>query len=229
MPIADHGLVGDLRTCALVAADGTIDWYCPGRFDSPSVFAALLDGERGGAWRLIPVDGSTSTHQFYFPESAILITRFLTDEGVAEVHDFMPVLRPHDPDHRQRLVRRLVGVRGHTRLRMKLDARPAYGRAVAEVTGTDDGVLIEGPQVRLGLSATTGLDLADGTVTRRSTWTRATRCCSSWRPCRTAVSSRRARSATSPSCSTPPRGTGAAGWRSRPTPDGGGRWCTGRR
>ncbi|MDQ3382528.1 MAG: glycoside hydrolase family 15 protein [Actinomycetota bacterium] len=164
-PIADHGLVGDLRTCALVAADGTIDWYCPGRFDSPSVFAALLDGERGGAWRLIPVDGSTSTHQFYFPESAILITRFLTDEGVAEVHDFMPVLRPHDPDHRQRLVRRLVGVRGHTRLRMELDARPAYGRAVAEVTGTDDGVLIQGPQVRLGLSATTGLDLADGTVT----------------------------------------------------------------
>lgn len=102
--IADHGLIGDLRTCALVGTDGTIDWFCAPRFDSPSVFGAILDGDRGGSWRLAPTRGVTRSHQFYFPDTAVLITRFLTPNGVAEVHDFMPVTVKGDDRYRQRLV-----------------------------------------------------------------------------------------------------------------------------
>lgn len=78
--IADHGLIGDLRTCALVGTDGTIDWFCAPRFDSPSVFGAILDGDRGGSWRLAPAGGVTRSHQFYFPDTAVLITHFLSSQ-----------------------------------------------------------------------------------------------------------------------------------------------------
>jgi GH15 family glucan-1,4-alpha-glucosidase len=163
-PIAQHGLIGDLRTCALVGSDATIDWFCAPRFDSPSVFGSLLDPERGGAWTLEPIDGDASTNQFYLPDSNILVTRFLTEQGVAEVHDFMPILEPHDEEHRQRLVRRVVGVRGQVRLRTRLRARPDYGRVTPETSRVEDGVLILGDGVRLGLAASCDLDLEDGTV-----------------------------------------------------------------
>ncbi len=78
LPIEHHGLIGDLRTCALVGTDGTIDWFCAPRFDSPSVFGGLLDPDRGGAWRLEALDDNVRTSQFYLPDSNILVTRFMT-------------------------------------------------------------------------------------------------------------------------------------------------------
>ncbi|SEQ92860.1 glycoside hydrolase family 15 protein [Microlunatus flavus] len=155
--ISDHGMVGDLRTAALVATDGSIDWFCPGRFDAPSVFARLLDTDKGGSWDLRPVDGEVRAHQFYFPDSNILNTRFLTDEGMVEVHDFMPLLKPDDAEHRQRLVRRVQCVRGEIRLAMRLAARPDYARERPTLREVDGGVLIESASLRLGLSATADL------------------------------------------------------------------------
>jgi GH15 family glucan-1,4-alpha-glucosidase len=160
--IADHGLIGDLRTCALVAMDGTIDWFCSPRFDSPSVFGAILDTERGGSWSLTPSCEVSRTQQFYFPDTAVLITRFLTADGVAEVHDFMPVLGVGDPEHRQRIVRRVSGVRGKIRLRMRVDARPDYGRLRCQAQETPDGVLITGDGMRLGLIASADLTIEEG-------------------------------------------------------------------
>src|SRR5437867_13371759 len=90
LPIAEHGLVGDLHTVALVATDGTIDWYCCPSFDSPSVFGAILDADRGGRFVLKPRAGDHQTKQLYFPDSNVLITRFLPPDGVGEVEDFMP-------------------------------------------------------------------------------------------------------------------------------------------
>ena len=110
-PIAEHGVIGDLHTVALVAVDGTIDWYCCPDFDSPSVFAALLDADRGGFFRIAPLEivsyatrrcpdasspaaiaSAGSAHkQMYLPDTNVLITRFLDAEGVCEVQDFMPV------------------------------------------------------------------------------------------------------------------------------------------
>jgi GH15 family glucan-1,4-alpha-glucosidase len=163
--IAEHGLIGDLRTAALVGTDGTIDWFCAPRFDSPSVFASILDRENGGFWKIAPAGDPARTQQFYFPDSAVLATRFLTDSGVVEVHDFMPVLQAGDPDHRQRVVRRVMAVRGSASVHMHLDARPDYGRATCETETQERGVVLTGDGMRLGLSATTDLSVDGGLVT----------------------------------------------------------------
>ena len=89
--ISDHGLIGDLQTAALVTTDGTVDWFCCPRFDSPSVFGSLLDADKGGYFRIAPDRDDYVSRQLYFPDTAILITRFMTPDGVGEVTDFMPV------------------------------------------------------------------------------------------------------------------------------------------
>src|SRR4030088_404341 len=106
LPIAEHGLIGDLHTVALVGSEATIDWYCCPSFDSPSVFAAILDAERGGHFRLKPGAEEWTTKQLYFPDTNVLITRFLTGDGVGEVQAFMPVGEIRSCEHRQPLVRR---------------------------------------------------------------------------------------------------------------------------
>src|SRR6185503_11538382 len=93
LPISEHGLIGDMQSAALVGTDGTIDWYCPGRFDAPSIFASILDQRRGGHWSLQPRGDDWTSKQLYFPDTNVLITRFLSPAGVAEVNDFMPL--PH--------------------------------------------------------------------------------------------------------------------------------------
>src|SRR5271166_3277281 len=104
--IGDHGLIGDLQTGALVTTDGTVDWFCCPRFDSPSVFASLLDAKRGGYFKIAPTTSDYVTKQLYFPETAMLITRFMTPDGVGEITDFMPVIEGK-PTSRHRLVRQL--------------------------------------------------------------------------------------------------------------------------
>ncbi|WP_323792118.1 glycoside hydrolase family 15 protein [Nocardioides sp.] len=161
--IADHGMIGDLRTCALVSVAGTIDWFCAPRFDSPSVFGSILDPD-AGHWTLQVVDGATATRQFYYPDSAVLVTRFLTEDGVAEVQDFMPLLRAHDPDHRQHVVRRVTAVRGRVRIRTAVAPRLEYGKVLPELTETEHGVLITGDGIRLGLTATHDVSINDHTI-----------------------------------------------------------------
>src|SRR5262245_3978851 len=82
LPIAEHGLIGDLHTVALVGTDGTIDWYCCPRFDSPSVFGAILDADRGGLFRVAPAGGGWRSKQLYLPDTNVLITRFQMPGGV---------------------------------------------------------------------------------------------------------------------------------------------------
>ena len=130
-PIGDYGIIGDLHTVALVGTDGTIDWFCPERFDFPSVFAAILDKGKGGHYRIAPEGDEYTTKQLYFPDTNVLITRFLTPDGVGEVQDFMAIHR--DPHHRRRLIRRVLCVRGEMRLCLVSTAsiapgpRPVFG------------------------------------------------------------------------------------------------------
>src|SRR5438105_1676347 len=90
-PIEDYGIIGDLETVALVGKDASIDFMCFPRFDSPTIFAALLDYKRGGRFQICPLIDGANRRQLYLPDSNILLTRFLSDEGVAEISDFMPI------------------------------------------------------------------------------------------------------------------------------------------
>ena len=115
MEIAKHGLIGDLQTAALVALDGTIDFLCLPEFDSPTVFARLLDAERGGAFTITPAMGEPRAEQRYIRDTNVLVTRFVGDEAELEVVDFMPVDRAPGPS---RIVRHLRMLRGRTRARV---------------------------------------------------------------------------------------------------------------
>ncbi|MFI5756976.1 glycoside hydrolase family 15 protein [Streptomyces sp. NPDC051569] len=161
LPIAEHGLIGDLRTAALVGTDGRIDWFCAPRFDSPSVFASLLDTRRGGFWEITPVCEVAKRHQFYFPDTNILITRMHTTDGIVEVQDFMPILRERDPEHRQRLVRRVVNVRGQMRMAVRVAPRMNYGRDPHRLERIAEGVRFTGETLTLTMRATIGLEVDD--------------------------------------------------------------------
>jgi GH15 family glucan-1,4-alpha-glucosidase len=151
LPIAEHGLVGDLHTVALVSTTGTIDWYCCPAFDSPSVFGSILDVDKGGFYALRPEGEEWSSRQLYFPDTNILITRFFTPGGVGEVQDFMPIEAVDTGMHRHRLIRRVVVVRGEVRFVIEVQPRFDYGRAEHEVEMHPHGVLFRSPVLTLAL------------------------------------------------------------------------------
>jgi GH15 family glucan-1,4-alpha-glucosidase len=127
-PIETHGVIGDLQTAALITEGGTIDWFCCPRFDSPSIFASLLDYEKGGYFKIAPEDGGAVVRQLYLPDSAILITRFMTEAGVGEVEDFMPIQEPEKVTNRHRIVRVIRSVRGDMKFHLECAPRFDYGR-----------------------------------------------------------------------------------------------------
>ena len=150
-PIAEHGLIGDLQTAALVTTDGSVDWFCCPRFDSPSVFASLLDADRGGRFRITAEGDDVVVRQLYFPDTAILVTRFMTPEGVGEVLDFMPVEDPHRATDRHRLVRVVRCVRGQIRFVAECAPRFDYGRQPHELELTEHGAVFRTPTMALTL------------------------------------------------------------------------------
>jgi GH15 family glucan-1,4-alpha-glucosidase len=162
LPIAEHALIGDLHTVALVGTDGTIDWYCCPRFDSPSVFAAILDADRGGLFRIAPECDEWSSKQLYLPDTNVLITRFLMPDGVGEVHDFMPPPRAGETVHRHRVIRRVLAVRGQVRFVVDVAPRFDYARVGHEVALTPHGALFRSPELALGLSTRHPLEIIDG-------------------------------------------------------------------
>jgi GH15 family glucan-1,4-alpha-glucosidase len=147
--IADHGLIGDLHTAALVTTDGEIDWFCSPRFDSPSVFASLLDPERGGRFRLAPAEPGYVSRQLYLPGSAVLITRFMTPGGVGEVCDFMPVPDGERRADNHRLVRIARVVRGQMRYVFECAPGFDYGRAGHVLDLTDGGAVFRAGERQL--------------------------------------------------------------------------------
>jgi GH15 family glucan-1,4-alpha-glucosidase len=166
VPIAEHGLIGDLRTAALVGTNGTIDWYCCGRFDAPSVFAALLDADRGGSFELSP-DESSRTKQFYFPDTNILITRFFADDGVGEVQDFMPVVDDSHESGRHRLIRRVLCVRGSLSFTARVAPRFDYARQSHTVSSRGGQIVFDSPDLSLALTSNMPVEI-DGLDARCS-------------------------------------------------------------
>ena len=134
LPIADYAVIGDTRTLALVGRDGSIDWLCLPNVDDASAFAALLDRERGGHF-LVGVSGPAEIERRYAPDTAVLITRFTTADGVIELTDFMPLalhdaIGPMEPA--RRVVRIAEAIAGNPRLCVHFAARPDYGAVVAD-------------------------------------------------------------------------------------------------
>ena len=128
LPIEDYGIIGDLHTVALVGKNGSIDWYCVPAFDAPSVFGALLDAEKGGYFQIEPRDTSgESRKQLYLPDTNILVTRFLTESGVGEVTDFMPIQQATSPTDRHGILRAVHVVTGS--LSFEMTCRPAFNYA----------------------------------------------------------------------------------------------------
>lgn len=125
-PIEDYGIIGNLRTAALIGKNGSIDWLCFPRFDSPSVFGAILDDQKGGHFRISPEVRDVTYKQLYWPDTNILVTRFLSADGVAEIVDFMPVRTGQDEDHGG-LIRRVKVLRGA--MRFRLECHPAFDYA----------------------------------------------------------------------------------------------------
>lgn len=131
LAIEEYAPIGDLHTVALVGQNGSIDWCCLPGFDSPSVFAALLDTRKGGFFRISPHESSDMKYQqLYLPETNILLTRFLCSEGVGEITDFMPIKEVGTEVHQHQLVRSVSVVHGE--LEFQLTCRPAFHYAEDE-------------------------------------------------------------------------------------------------
>src|SRR5262245_34306764 len=106
-PIENYGIIGNMRTVALIAMNGSIDWYCYPHFDSPSIFGAILDDKKGGRFQIQAVGEDIRHKQLYLPSTNILVTRFLLRDGIAELEDFMPVGLSADSRWYHHLYRRI--------------------------------------------------------------------------------------------------------------------------
>ncbi|MER6307209.1 glycoside hydrolase family 15 protein [Streptomyces sp. NPDC001657] len=138
--IENHGLIGDLQTAALVTTEGVVDWFCSPRFDSPSVFGALLDKEKGGHCTVRPLHPTQATKQLYLPDTAVLVTRFMTEAGAGEVLDFMPVTGT-TVTAGHRLVRMVRCVRGSMSFEVEIAPRFNYGRTGHQLHLTEHGAV----------------------------------------------------------------------------------------
>jgi GH15 family glucan-1,4-alpha-glucosidase len=162
-PIEDYGLIGDMRTAALVGKNGSIDWLCLPNFDSPSVFAAIVDSEKGGRFIIEPDCEVVSSKQLYWPETNVIITRFHCLEGMAELIDFMPI--PHETQNIGRRLVRKVSVRSG-KLPFRAYCRPAfnYARDSHKLTVTKNTATFRTQKLSLGLAASVPLKQEDKSV-----------------------------------------------------------------
>ena len=154
LPIEEYGLIGNMRTSALVGVNGSIDWFCFPYFDSPSVFGAVLD-ERKGGWCKIATQGNEATHkQYYWPDTNVLVTRFLSEQGVGQVIDFMPVgLKATEAGHHG-IIRRVQAIRGNVTFRLECFPAFNYARDPHTTTLTSEGACFEAPGLSLWLGST---------------------------------------------------------------------------
>jgi len=154
LPIEDYGVIGNLRTVALIGKTGNIDWLCLPNFDSPSIFAAILDEHKGGSFKLYPTTDEVTRKQLYWPDTNVLITRFLSSDGVGEIMDYMPIGARREDYGYHGLVRRLKVVRGTMRFRMECCPAFNYARDSHTVEIVEGGARLSSPNLRIALAST---------------------------------------------------------------------------
>ncbi|HXQ99060.1 MAG TPA: glycoside hydrolase family 15 protein [Pseudomonas sp.] len=157
-PIENHGIIGDMRSAALVADTGSIDFCCWPEFDSPSIFSALLDTPDAGIFQLSPILPDARRQQLYLPQTNVLMTRWIARDAVVEVTDLMPIAE--NAEDLPRLVRRIHVRHGTTRVRMLCRVRHDYSRAQTTARADGEDVCFEADgQPAMRLSATTELKI----------------------------------------------------------------------
>ncbi|MCH7615449.1 MAG: glycoside hydrolase family 15 protein, partial [Nitrospinae bacterium] len=158
-PIENYGLIGNMHTTALVGMNGSIDWFCFPYFDSPSIFAAILDEHKGGWFKIAIKDNTATQKQYYWPDTNVLVTRFLSTQGVGDIIDFMPVgLKETDVGYHG-IVRRVQAIRGNVTFRLECFPAFNYARDVHTTSVTPDGVCFSANSLHLRLGSTIPLQL----------------------------------------------------------------------
>ena len=152
-PIDDYGIIGNMRTAALVGLNGSIDWFCFPHFDSPSIFAKILDHRKGGHFFIRPL-AAYKTKQFYWPETNVLITRYRTEEGIVEVSDFMPVGSAIKDESDFQIIRRVRGINGFVKMRMECFPAFNYARDSHTLQITDEGATFNSKNISMDLDST---------------------------------------------------------------------------
>jgi GH15 family glucan-1,4-alpha-glucosidase len=160
-PIENYGLIGNLRTVALIGMNGSMDWLCCPYFDSPSVFAAILDEQKGGHFQIAPALAEVTCKQLYWPDTNVLVTRFLSPDGVAEVIDFMPREMRGPGSEEIQIIRRAKAVRGTMILRAECFPAFNYAREPHTLEITQDGVLFHSSRLHLALLTKARLEPGD--------------------------------------------------------------------
>ncbi len=154
LPIEEYGLIGNMRTSALVGVNGSIDWFCFPHFDSPSVFGGILDDRKGGWWKIASKGNDATQKQFYWPDTNVLVTRFLSEQGVGQVVDFMPVDLKATEAGYHGIIRRVQAIRGNMTFRLECVPAFNYARDAHATTLTNDGAYFEAPGLSLWLGST---------------------------------------------------------------------------
>ncbi len=169
LPIEQYGVIGDLHTAALVSTQGSIDWLCFPHFDSPSIFAALLDDKKGGCFQIHSVNDGVRTKQLYLPDTNILITRFLKSDGIAEITDFMPIENEQEEHWNHRLIRHVQVVQGTWHFTMLCQPAFDYARAEHIAEQQESGVAFHSKDISLGLVSQAPMSVRDNAATSEFT------------------------------------------------------------
>ena len=163
LPIDDYGIIGNMRSAALVGRNGSIDWYCFPHFDSPSIFGRILDAQKGGHFSISPLS-KFKTKQFYWPETNVLITRYRTEEGIVEISDFMPVGSKIKDEKDYRIIRRVRGINGKVKVRMECRPSFNYARDTHSIALTENGAVFTSGNNSMDLNSTTPLEVQENMV-----------------------------------------------------------------
>ena len=164
-PIENYGLIGNMRTSALVGMNGSIDWFCYPHFDSPSIFASILDEDKGGKFSIAPTSNNVTNKQYYWPDTNVLVTRFLSPQGVSRILDFMPVGFQAGEGHRNGLIRRVQAIRGTMDFRIECHPAFNYARTAHKTLLTKNSAIFESPELTLRLGGSiTFQQVGDGVI-----------------------------------------------------------------
>ncbi|MAT38825.1 MAG: glucoamylase [Ectothiorhodospiraceae bacterium] len=150
-PIENYGIIGDMHSVALVGKHGSIDWLCFPKFDSPSIFASLLDSNIGGHFKIMSLAEGVNEKQFYWPDTNVLVTRFLCDDGVGEVTDFMPIHNLNGKHGAHQIIRRVQVVRGEMEFVMECLPAFDYARAKHETHIAENGAIFKSDALTVAL------------------------------------------------------------------------------